>query len=77
MNSIPALIRALNEVTWAKLAAAVGVPYDRVSDWQRAKYQPKPVERAALVKAIRKHAKRLLALAERVEREGKEHNGGK
>ena len=39
--------------------------------WLAGTYQPKAPERARLVKAVRKHAARLLALADAVEREGR------
>lgn len=44
--------------------------------WQQGTSQPKARDRARLVKAVRKHAKELLTLAGKVEREGKGQPGG-
>jgi hypothetical protein len=68
-NSIPKLLATvrptLGDVAdWVKASRAL------VDVWREGRYQPKPDDRAALVKAIRHHAARLLKLADQVEREG-------
>lgn len=68
-HSIPKLLDSLRP-TLADVAKWVGVSRALVDVWRSGAYAPKPVARAALVKAIRLHATRLLALADRVEQEG-------
>lgn len=69
-NLIPQMLDALRPQL-PDVAKWVGVSIWVARDWQMANRQPKPEKRAALVKATRKHAKELLALADRVEREAK------
>lgn len=69
-NTLPELIDALRPTLrtvaeWASVSVGLG------RMWQQGTYQPKPEHRAQLVRAVRKHANRLLALADRVEREGR------
>jgi hypothetical protein len=52
------------------VARWVGKSRDTVTLWIMGRYEPKPADRATLVKAIRRHANQLLALADLVEREG-------
>jgi hypothetical protein len=69
-NSLPKLIDALrpNLPTVAKWTGrAIWV----ARGWQQGVHQPKPEDRARLLKAVRTHAKLLLALADTVEREGR------
>lgn len=74
-NTLPALLDALRPdlptvAKWSRRSVWVA------RTWQQGTYQPKPPDRARLVKAVRKHVKELLALAAKVEREGKSHHGG-
>lgn len=67
-NTLPKLLDTLRPTLrtvseWTR----VGVP--TVATWQQGAYQPKPDKRKALLKAVRRHAERLLALADRVEHE--------
>jgi hypothetical protein len=75
-NTIPELIDAVRP-NLPTVARWVGASVWTARIWQQGTYQPKPKQRAVLVKAVRKHAKELLALAEKVEREGKAQHGGK
>lgn len=68
-NTIPELIDTLRPHL-PTVAKWVGATIWAARVWQQGTCQPKPKQRAALVKAARNHAKELLALAERVEREG-------
>lgn len=68
-NTVPNLLNALRP-TVGDVAQWVGKSRDLITLWIMGRYQPRPDDRTALVRAIRKHANRLLALAEKVEREG-------
>jgi hypothetical protein len=57
------------------IAAWVEVSVGLTRTWQQSTLQPRPDARARLVKAVRKHAHELLALAEKVEREGRARDG--
>jgi hypothetical protein len=75
-NTVPGLIDALRPTLrtvaeWAEVSVGLG------RMWQQGTYQPQPKDRARLVKAARKHANELLALADAVEREGNTQHGGK
>lgn len=48
-----------------------GVSSWTAQNWRQGLYKPTSKPRAALVKAVRKHAKDLLALAAKFERDGK------
>jgi hypothetical protein len=74
-NTVPLLIDTLRPKL-PTLAAWADVSVGLTQFWQQGTYQPKPDARARLVKAARKHAHELLALAEAVEREGKSQHGG-
>jgi hypothetical protein len=70
MNTLPLLIDSLrpNLPTVAKWTGrAIWV----ARGWQQGINRPKPRDRARLLKAVRKHAHQLLALADAVEREGR------
>jgi len=69
MNTIPRLLKTLRP-TLAEVAAWVKVSRSLADGWRAGAYQPHPANRAALVQATRQHAKRLLGLANTVEREG-------
>lgn len=58
--------------TLSEIAKWAAVSRGLTDFWRADKYQPKPADRARLVKAVRKHAARLLKLADAVEREGQE-----
>ena len=75
-NTVPKLVDAMRP-TMPKLAKWAGVSVWVARLWQQGTYQPKPKDRARLVKAVRTHAKQLLALAEQVEREGAVQRRGK
>lgn len=68
-NSIPKLLDALR-INVPDVATWTGVSKWVARDWSLAARQPKPEKRAKLVKAARKHVARVLALVEKVEREG-------
>lgn len=68
-NSIPKLFDVLRP-TLADIAAWAGATRALADVWRSGSYAPKPPQRAALVRAVRRHASQLLILAERVEREG-------
>jgi hypothetical protein len=70
-NSTPGLLDELRP-TLSEVAGWVGVSHGLANMWREEKSQPKPADRARLVKAVRKHAARLLKLADAVEREGHE-----
>jgi hypothetical protein len=68
-NTLPKLIDALRPnllhvAKWTDRAIWVA------RGWQQGAHRPNPKDRARLVKAVRAHAKVLLALADAVEREG-------
>jgi hypothetical protein len=69
-NSLPKLIDTLRPKL-GTIAQWAGVSLGLAGVWQQGTYQPKPKDRARLVRAVRKHAKELLALADKVEREGR------
>lgn len=74
-NSVPQLIDTVRPnlpavATWSRRSVWV------VRLWQQGTTQPKAKDRARLVKAVRKHAKDLLTLALKVEREGKKPSRG-
>jgi hypothetical protein len=69
-NSIPELLDELRP-TLSEIAARVGVKLGLANMWREEKSQPRPGTRAKLVAQVRKHAARLLKLADAVEREGK------
>ena len=68
-NTLPTLLDlarpSLNDV-----AAWVGVSRGLANFWREGKSVPTPAKRAVLVRAMRKHARRLLKLADLVEAEG-------
>ena len=68
-NTVPRLLATLRP-TASDVARWVGKSRDTVTLWVMGRYEPKPADRATLVRAIRRHAKQLLALADSVEREG-------
>lgn len=68
-NTIPKLLDALRP-SLAEIGRWAGAQRALTAVWQQGTYQPKPDKRRALVAAVRKHAARLLKLAEAVEREG-------
>jgi hypothetical protein len=70
-NSIPKLLDTLRP-TLTEIAGWAGVSRGMANFWREKKYQyqPKPKNRARLVKAVRQHAAHLLKLADEVEREG-------
>jgi hypothetical protein len=70
-NSIPKLLTVVRP-SLADVAAWIGVTRALADVWRAGSYQPKPKSRAALVRAVRHHAARLLALADRVESEGQQ-----
>lgn len=74
-NTIPTLIDTLR-LNLPTVATWIGVARWKAQLWQQGTAQPEPVDRARLVKAARKHAHELLALADAVEREGKSQHGG-
>lgn len=69
-NSIPKLLKILRP-SLKDVAGWVGVSHGLANFWLAGAYQPKPPDRARLVRAVRKHATRLLKLADEVEREGR------
>jgi hypothetical protein len=69
-NTVPTLIDTLRP-TLRTVAEWADVSVGLAGMWQQGTYQPKPKDRARLVRAVRKHAKELLALADKVEREGR------
>jgi hypothetical protein len=75
-NTVPKLLDSLRP-TMPTLAKWVGRSVWVARLWHQGTYQPKPKDRARLVKAVRTHAKQLLDLASAVEREGKAQPGGK
>ena len=80
-NPIRDLIDALRP-DMPTLAGWVGVSTWTARSWRQGMYKPTPTKRAALVKATHTHGTRLLALAKRVEREGRavakrKRHGGK
>ena len=74
-NTVPALIDTLRP-TLRTLAVWADVSVGLARIWQQGTYQPKPDARKRLVRAARKHAQSILALADAVEREGKSQHGG-
>ncbi|MEX2179332.1 MAG: hypothetical protein WD801_11510 [Gemmatimonadaceae bacterium] len=68
-NTLPALLDTVRP-TLRTVAEWAEVSVGLARMWQQGTYQPKPKERARIVRRIRNHAKGLLALAEKVEREG-------
>lgn len=68
-NTIPVLFDAIRP-TLRDVASWVGVSRALTRFWRDGAYLPTPKRRVALVKAIRSHAARLLALADQIEREG-------
>lgn len=54
----------------SNVAKWAGVSPWTAQNWRQGMYKPTPKPRAALVKAVRRHVKELLALAAKVEREG-------
>lgn len=70
-NSVPRLLDSLLP-SRQEVADWAGVSYGLTGFWLAGKYEPKPPDRARLVKAVRKRAGLLLKLADAVEREGKE-----
>lgn len=74
-NTVPRLIDTLRP-TLRIVAAWADASVGLTQFWQQGTYQPKPDARARLVKAARKHAHEVLALADAVEREGKTQHGG-
>jgi len=72
-NSIPKLLNTLRPTLIEIAEEWVGNKGRGMANfWREGTYQPKAPERARLVKAVRKHATLLLALADKVEREGQE-----
>lgn len=69
MNSVPKLLDTVRP-TLADIAAWVEVSRSLVDVWRSGARQPLPDDKAALLRAIRSHARRLVTLAEKVEREG-------
>jgi hypothetical protein len=68
-NTVPKLIDAVRPnlptiARWSRCSVWIA------RGWQQGTYLPKPKDRARLVKAVRKHAREVLALASKVEREG-------
>jgi hypothetical protein len=74
-NTVPTLIDTLRP-TLGTLAVWADVSVGLARVWQQGTYQPKTDARKRLVKAARKHAQYLLALADAVEREGNTQHGG-
>lgn len=70
-NAVPTLLSVLRP-TLREIAQWAGVSRGLANFWVGGAFQPKPQARARLVKAVRRHAERLLGLADHVEREGKE-----
>lgn len=68
-NSTQRLLGALR-VTQGTVSEWTGMSHGLVRQWQQGTYEPRRDARARLVKAARRHAKELLALASRVEAEG-------
>lgn len=68
-NSLPALLDTAR-VTFNDVAEWAGVSRNVPRYWREGKLLPQPAKRRALVKAVRDHARRLRALADKVEREG-------
>lgn len=75
-KAVPQLIDALRP-NLPTIAKWTRVSIWTARNWQQGLFTMQPQKRAALVKAARKHAKDVLALADAVEREGKAHDGGK
>ena len=69
-NTVPALLDQARP-SLDDIAKWVGVTRATCDAWRERKTQPRPERRAALVKAVRKHARLLLALADRVDAEGR------
>lgn len=67
-NRIPELLDELRP-TLSEIATRVGVSHGLANMWREEKSQPRPDKRRALVRTVRKHAARLLKLADAVERE--------
>jgi len=63
---LSALLRALRP-TQPEIGAWAGASRASVQAWQEGKWQPQPATSAKLLRAVRRHAKRLLSLAEAVE----------
>src|SRR5450759_1103594 len=70
-NSVPKLLNTIRS-SLKDIAAWVDGSRALTNVWRDGKFQPKDPERVRLVKAVRVHAARLLALADAVEREGHE-----
>ena len=68
-NSVPALINKLRP-TLSVIAGWMDVSVGLAQMHQQGTFQPQPQARARLVMIVRKHAKELITLAEKVEREG-------
>jgi hypothetical protein len=75
-NTTPALLDALRP-TLPEVARSVGVSIWVARTWQQGQYQPKRGHRTKLVRMVRGRAKKLLALAQEVEREGRTRVGGR
>ncbi len=73
-NSVPALINKLRP-TLSVIAGWMDVSVGLAQMHQQGTFQPQPQARARLVKAVQRHAKELLALAAKVDREAQ--HGGK
>lgn len=68
-NTVPELLNALRP-DLRDIAGWSGVSRGLTAFWVSGAFQPKPAARARLVRAVRKHAKKLLDLADAVEHEG-------
>lgn len=69
-NTVPQLLNALR-LTLHDVAAWTGVSRGLAAVWVTGHYEPKPPNRARLVRGVRTHAKSLQELADKVEREAK------
>jgi hypothetical protein len=68
-NSTPKLIDTLRP-RLGTIAEWAGVSLGLAQVWERGLYEPRPKDRARLVRAVRKHIRSLEKLVDAVEREG-------
>lgn len=68
-NSVPALMKTLR-MNMVQVAARLGVNRGTTDNWHAGKYRPEPEQREMLIAFARQQAKKLLELADAVEREG-------
>ena len=68
-NSVPTLMKTLR-MNSVQVAARLGVNRGTTDNWHSGKYQPEPDQRGLLVVFARQQARKLLELADAVEREG-------